>query len=99
MRKMKRKSNWRPPYGFTIEQQNTILELLREGKTKTYVAKLMGSSRQKIGRFLLQNKISIETGEIPCVLSFQERIESLEMQVEILHKTIKEMLNDHSKNN
>jgi hypothetical protein len=97
---------------FTIDDQRQIMDLYISGQSITHIAYTIKCCIQDVIKFLEEETELLKPSYKPkdklqyfnTVIQDQEtnlleRIESLEMQIELLHNIIKEMKDDNTKNN
>lgn len=89
----------------TEEQGRIVAKAIEDGLTDTEISHMTGIDRKRLQRYVVRNKISIfptnnktreEGGTIPNQI--EERVSSLEMQVEIIIEQLR-ILNDANKEN
>lgn len=84
----------KPPFNPSAEQLRIMELLMAEGKSKYDIRSRLGVSTRRFQKYMSENHPSYKAQYSVGLPSFENRISALEMQIEILCDTIKELHHD-----
>ncbi len=75
--------------GFSEKQKATIMQMVHEGRLQNDIRYKIGCSYEKLNNYLIENGLK---KQVPDEVTLMERMDALEMQLQILTEQIKEIL-------